>query len=47
MFLQNKADRNSEDTHDGNIIEGHAHIFWVIKGRNLDVPRFPSQKGTK
>ena len=40
-------DANSEDTHDGDVVERHSNVLAVVQGRDLDVASLPGQESSK
>ena len=36
MVVENRGDGHPKDTHDGDVVDRHAHVLGVVQGRDLD-----------
>ena len=47
LLAEDEADRYTQHTHDGHVVDGHAHIFGVVQSGDLNLSRLPGKKCTK
>ena len=44
MVVENRGDGHPKDTHDGDVVDRHAHVLGVVQGRDLEHGYVESKK---
>ena len=47
VLVQDGGDGDSEDAHDGHVVDGHPDVLGVVESRNLHISCLPSKKCSK